>query len=81
MEWNKIDIDIRNSASCTHFKKLILKFIRPVLNTVFNADIREGLKFLSRIRVRLSHSVDHKFKHSFQDCVNPICICSQKIEV
>ena len=34
-----------------------------------------GLKFLTRIRLGLSHLRDHKFKHSFQDTLNPICSC------
>ena len=71
LEWNKIDVNIHNSTSCNVFKKVILKFIRPEPNQVFNVDSSEGLKFLTRIRLGLSHLVDHKFRHNFQDCVNP----------
>ena len=80
MEWNKIDVNIRNSASCNVFKRVILKFIRPEPNQVFNFDSSEGLKFITKIRLGLSHLVDHKFRHNFQDCVNPICSCGQETE-
>ena len=80
MEWNKIDVNIYNLDSCNDFKKFILKFIRPVPNPMFNVDRSEGLKFLSRIRIRWSHSADHQLKHSFQGWVNTICSCGHKIE-
>ena len=32
MEWNKIDVDIRNSASCNVFLESYTKFIRPEPN-------------------------------------------------
>ena len=35
MEWNKIDVNIRNPASCNVFKKVLLKFIRPEPNQAF----------------------------------------------
>ena len=47
---------------------------------MFNVDSSEGLKFLTRIKLGLSHLADHKFRHSFQDCVNPICSCDLEIE-
>ena len=80
MEWNKIHVNTRNSDSCNAFKKVILKFIRNEPNQVFNVDSSEGLKFLTRIRLGLSHLLGHKFSHTFQDCVNLINSCSQKIE-
>ena len=69
-----------NSASCNVFKRVILKFTRPEPNQVFHADSSEGLKFLTRIRLALSYLADHKFRHSFQDCLNPVCGCGQEIE-
>ena len=47
---------------------------------MFNVDSSEGLKFLTRIRLGLSHLADHKFRHNFQDCVYPVCSCGQGIE-
>ena len=37
-EWNKLDVNIRNSVSCNVFKRVILKFTRPEPNQVFNVD-------------------------------------------
>ena len=42
MEWNKIDLNICNSASCNVFKRVILKFIRPEPNQVFHVDNSDG---------------------------------------
>ena len=39
MEWKKIGINIRNSASCNVFNKVILKFIKMEPNQVFNVKI------------------------------------------
>ena len=33
------------------------------------------------MRVGLSHLYEHKFKHSFQDTLNPICNCGEGIEI
>ena len=32
------------------------------------------------MRFGLSHLADHKFRHNFQDFLNPICSCGQEIE-
>ena len=80
LESNKLDVNIRNSASFNIFKRVILKFTRPEPNQVFNVDSSEGLKFLTRIRLGLSHLADLKFRHNFQDCINPACSCCQEIE-
>ena len=80
MEWNKIDVNICNSASCNDLKRVILNFIRPEPSQVFNFDSRERLKFLIRIRLGLSHLADHKFRCKFQDCVSPICSYGQETQ-
>ena len=35
---------------------------------------------LTRLLHGLSHLGDHRFKHSFQDCVSRMCSCGQDIE-
>ena len=30
--------------------------------------------------IGMSHLREHKFKHNFQDCLNPICSCGLDIE-
>ena len=39
-----------------------------------------GLKLLTRLRLGFSHLNEHKFRHNFQDCLNPLCLCSLEIE-
>ena len=39
-----------------------------------------GLKLLTRLRIGFSHLKEHKFKHSFQDSVNPLCSCGNDIK-
>ena len=80
IEWSKIDVNIRNLDSCNDFKNVVLKFIRPEPNQVLNFVSSEGLKFLTRVRLGLSHLSDHKFRHNFQDFVNLVCSCGQEIE-
>ena len=66
-EWNKLDRDIRNSDSLNVFKLSLLKFVRPVANSVFELNNPYGLKLLTRLRLGLSHLRYLKFRHNFQD--------------
>ena len=79
-ERNNLDIRIRKSTSRHILKNLILKFIKPEPNRISSAQNFEGLKLLTKMKFGLSHLVDHKFRHNFQDCLNPICSCGQEIE-
>ena len=79
-EWNKLDRDIRNSDSLNVFKLSLLKFVRPVANSVFEINNPYGLKLLTRLRLGLSHLRYHKFRHNFRNCINPVCVCALEIE-
>ena len=59
---------------------MLLKFIRPSGSSVFNCHNLRGVKLLTRLRLGLSHLREHKFKHGFQDSLNPICSCGNDIE-
>ena len=39
-----------------------------------------GLKLLTRLRLGFSHLNEHKFRHNFRDCLNPLRLCSLEIE-
>ena len=80
IEWNKLDPNLRSAASLSVFKKNLLKFIRPSPNSVFNCHNCKGIKYLTRLRLCLSHLREHKFKHSFQDTLNPFCLCGLDVE-
>ena len=80
LELNKLDMQIRRSESFLSFKNSLLKIGRPIAKPTYNIHNPIGLKFLTRLRLGLSHLNEHKFKHNFQDCVNPLCSCSLEIE-
>ena len=64
-EWNSLDINIRNSSSSNVFKKVLLKFIRPEPNSIYNINDSNELKLLTRLRLGLRHLDDHKFRPNF----------------
>ena len=66
--------------SISVFKENILSCIRLSLNSVFDICNPKGIKLITRYRLGLSHLREHKFKHSFQDTINPLCNCGQDIE-
>ena len=80
VKWNKIDVNFRNSTFCNVLKRIMLKFFRPEPNQVFNVGSSTGLRFSTRIRLRLSLLADHKFRHNFQDCINAIYNYGKDIE-
>ena len=71
---------MRNAKSITLSKYRLLSFIRPVQNSIYNIFGPKGLKFLTRLRLGLSHPNAHGFRHNFQDCLNPLCCYSLKTE-
>ena len=68
-----IDLKIRNSAAFSAFKIGILKFIRPSSNSIFNCHGTNRIKLITRLRLRLRILREHKFRHNFQNNLNPIC--------
>ena len=80
IESNNLDKSIRRSESLALFKKSILQFIQPIPNRTFNCHNPTGIKLITRLRLSLSHLRDHKFKHNFLDCLNPICCYGKDIE-
>ena len=79
-EWNKLDSFIRNADSINIFKKRILDIIRPLPNSIFNIHNPLGIKYLARLRIGFSHLKEHKFRHNFQDSIDPMCSCSSGVE-
>ena len=80
IEWNKLDLNICSSVGLNIFTKTFSYFIRASGSTVFNCHIPIGVQLLTRLRLCLSHLHKHKFKHSFQDSINPICNCGNDIK-
>ena len=79
-EWNQLDLNIRYSVSLSTFKKKLLNFTRLCGNSIFDIHNLFGIKLLTRLRLGLRHLHEHKFKHCFQDTVNPLSKCGKDIE-
>ena len=79
VEWNKLDLKIRNSSYLV-FRNYLLKRISPLAAPVNNIHNPLGLKLLTRLRLGLSHLNEHRFSHNFESCLNPLCTCSLEVE-
>ena len=62
------------------FKKHLLNFIWHCANSVFNIHNPYGIKLLTRLLLGLIHLRDPKFRHCFQDTLNPLYDCSNDTE-
>ena len=62
IEWDKLDREIRNGDSLNILKLLLLKFVKPVANSVFDINNPYGLKLLRRLRFALCHFRFYKFR-------------------
>ena len=78
-EWNKLNFNIRTS-SFNIFRANLIKIVWPIPNSVFCIFDPLGLKLITRLRFGLSHLHEHRFNRSFNNCINPLNICSLDIE-
>ena len=80
IEWNKLIILVirnrlvllKNKSSNSPDQILIVRLMWIIL--------MELMKLLTRLQVGLSHLHEHKFRHNFQDSLDPFCNCSRHIE-
>ena len=70
VEWNRLDRTLCNSKSYKIFKNSLLKIGRPMPKPTFYIHNPLGLKLLTHLRLGLSHLNEHRFNHSFADCIN-----------
>ena len=80
IEWNNLDLKIRNSDTFCALEKSIFKFIRPCSNFIICCHSPKGIKLITRLTLGLSYLHEHKFRHNFQDTLYPICSCGDGIE-
>ena len=80
IEWNNLDLTLWNSKNFCCFQKYYPEIITLSPSHVFNCDNHNDIRLITQLRVCLSHLREHKFKHNFQDCLNPICSCGLDIE-
>ena len=80
IEWNKLDLAIRNAESLGIFKSNIFKFFRPIPRSFFNCYNHKGIRLMAQLRLGLSRLREHKFNHNFRNCINRLCSCAMDIE-
>ena len=71
---------MRKPKSISIFKSNILKFIQPKPSKVYYCHNPKGISLLTRLHLGLGQLPEHKFKNSFQDCLNPLIFCGNEIE-
>ena len=76
----KVMLILKNAKSYMCCRNSLLKLGRPVQNPIFKVFNPLGIKFLTRLRLGLSHLNEHKFKHNFQNCLNSLCFCSLEVK-
>ena len=54
--------------------------LKNLENSLYNVHDPLGVKSLSRLRLQFSHLNAHKFRHGFNDTVNPMCPCGTEVE-
>ena len=59
IEWNKLDINLRNAKSILIFRNSLLKIGRSMENSIYNIHDPVGVKYLTRLRLGPSHLNEH----------------------
>lgn len=77
-EKTSIKSDVKKSINI--FKSNILKLIWPKPNSVYYCHNLKEISLMARLCLGLSNRCKHKFKHSFQDCLNLICFSGNDVE-
>ena len=62
------------------FRNSLLQIGRSDQNSIFKIFNPLRIKLLSRLRLGLSHLNEHRFRHNFMNCLNPLCSCLLEVE-
>ena len=73
--WNYLSSFIKSSPTLEVFKKRYMDFFKVIPNSVYGIHNPIGLKYLTRLRVGLSHLRVHKYHHNFSDTTSKMCPC------
>ena len=79
-EWGNLSEELRSIDSINTFKLSIVNFVRSREKSVFVVHDINGLKLLTRLRLKFSHLNEHKFRHDFNNTINPMCLCGREPE-
>ena len=77
-EWGNFSEELRNIDSIKMFKLSIFNSVRPRENSVFAVHDINGLKLLTRLILHFSHLNEQKFRHDFNDSINPMYSCGRE---
>ena len=72
-EWNKLDEKVKCATSFSLFKASLLEKGRPHASSTYTIHNSIGIRLLMRLDHCLSHVNEHRFRHKFADCMNPLC--------
>ena len=80
-DWFNLDVSIRNSESIPIFKRKLSSFIRSAQNNIFNIfDPQVCVEAINLFALSFNHLKEHRFRHNFRECMNPVCSCCLEIE-
>ena len=74
--WNFLDSKLRNLPSVASFKLALSRFYRTSPSPTYSVNQPKGTVLLNRLRVGFSHLKEYKFRHNFQDIIDPFRCCS-----
>ena len=75
--WNHLSTLIKCSPTLNVFKKRYMEFFNDAPNPIYGIHNPVGIKYLTRLRVGLSHLRMHKFHHNFGDTTSGSCSCGK----
>ena len=75
--WKLLSSFIKLSPSLNIFKKRYMEFFNVSPNPIYGIHNPIALKYLTRLRVGLSHLRYHKYRHNFSDTTSKFCSCSK----
>ena len=81
MQWNNLDLDLRNSNCLNIFRSSILKFITPSADSAFNSHNPKEIEFIARVTLIQSSTCRNANSYFFQDLLNPVSNCCLDIEL
>ena len=75
-DWFNLDDNIGNFELILVFKSRSLSLICPIQNSVLNIFNPKGLIMLTHLCLGFSYLNEHRFRHNFENCINPLRSCS-----
>ena len=81
-DWNNDDIitPITRTYDVSKFKKHLLGTIKPKRKEIFGVHDKNGLRYLTQLRLGLNPLKYYKFHHNFLDTVSSMCTSNDGVE-